>query len=300
MSQARTALAISKAKQEAEDRILQARKDYNAEIARISAANLSGEIDDSRAIQRAKEADRVLQTTISTTTELRDRKISLLSVDEEIVKSQKGMLDIYQQTFSKMGDSIVDFVRTGKLNFKSLVDDMLSQIARLYLNQIFSSLFASALPFLPGTGRAGASWTTSSTGLNVLVGEAQGGVYDSGIRKFGKGGMFTNSIVDQPTMFRFAKGTGLMGEAGPEAIMPLKRDSQGNLGVRGGGSNVEVVVNNYSSERAEAVETTDSRGNRRIEVTVGEMTAGEISRGGSAANRSIRGTFGLTPQLIRR
>jgi phage-related minor tail protein len=94
-----------------------------------------------------------------------------------------------------------------------------------------------------------------------------------------------------------------MGEAGPEAIMPLKRDSNGNLGVRaggGGGGNVDVVVNNYGNEKAETKETVDSRGNRKIEVVIGDMTAGEISRNGSASQRAIRGTFGLQPQLIRR
>jgi hypothetical protein len=83
--------------------------------------------------------------------------------------------------------------------------------------------------------------------------------------------------------------------------MPLKRDNQGNLGVRGGGGgNVEVVVNNYSTAQAEARETTDSRGNRRIEVVVGDMTAGEITRNGSSTQRAMGGTFGLQPQLIRR
>jgi hypothetical protein len=114
--------------------------------------------------------------------------------------------------------------------------------------------------------------------------------------------MFTNSVVDQPTLFKFAKGTGLMGEAGPEAIMPLKRDNNGNLGVRGGGGggNVDVVVNNYSTAQAETKETIDSRGDRKIEVVIGDMTAGEISRNGSASQKAIRGTFGLQPQLIRR
>jgi hypothetical protein len=82
--------------------------------------------------------------------------------------------------------------------------------------------------------------------------------------------------------------------------MPLKRDSSGSLGVQGGGSNVEVVVNNYSGEKAETKETMDSRGNRKIEVVIGEMTAGEISRNGSQSQRAMRGTFGLQPQLIRR
>ncbi|AQU83253.1 MULTISPECIES: tape measure protein [unclassified Halomonas] len=46
--------------------------------------------------------------------------------------------------------------------------------------------------------------------------------------RFAKGGVFTNSVVDEPTSFAM----GLMGEAGPEAIMPLKRHSDGSLGVR--------------------------------------------------------------------
>jgi phage-related minor tail protein len=132
---------------------------------------------------------------------------------------------------------------------------------------------------------------------------AKGGAFDYGIEAFAKGGAFTNQIVDSPTMFKFAKGTGLMGEAGPEAIMPLTRDGSGNLGVRAegnSGGNVEVVVNNYSTAQAETKETTDSRGNRRIEVVIGDMTASELSRNGSASQKAIRGTFGLQPQLIRR
>jgi lambda family phage tail tape measure protein len=139
---------------------------------------------------------------------------------------------------------------------------------------------------------------TSANAFNI---NAKGNVYDTGLQAFAKGGMFTNSVVSSPTLFKFAKGTGLMGEAGPEAIMPLKRDSNGNLGVRaGGGRSVDVVVNNYGSEKAETRETVDSRGNRKIEVIIGDMTAGEIARNGSASQKAIRGTFGLQPQLIRR
>lgn len=246
-------------------------------------------------------------------------------------EDQKGLANIYKNTFSSMSDAIVEFARTGKLNFKSLINDMLAQILRLYMNKMFMNLFSSILPSLPGMGTS--TFSGSSVGFGIpsgvpmakggafsdigLMKYAMGGVFtnrdvkkyamggaftDTDVKKYAKGGTFTNSIVDQPTMFKFAKGTGLMGEAGPEAIMPLKRDSQGNLGVRGGssGGNVEVVVNNYSTEKAEARETVDSRGNRRVEVVVGDMTAGEIARGGSMTNRSIRSTFGLQPQLIRR
>jgi Ca2+-binding EF-hand superfamily protein len=59
-------------------------------------------------------------------------------------------------------------------------------------------------------------------------GYALGGVFSGGVQAFAKGGMFANSIVDDPTYFNM----GLMGEAGPEAIMPLQRGANGVLGVR--------------------------------------------------------------------
>lgn len=131
---------------------------------------------------------------------------------------------------------------------------------------------------------------------------AKGGVFDAGLRTFAKGGMFTNSIVSEPTLFKFARGAGLMGEAGPEAIMPLKRDSNGNLGVRagGGGSKVDVVVNNYSNQQAKTKETVDSRGNRRIEVIVGDMVAGELNRVGSTTQQAMTASYGTSPLLARR
>jgi len=69
---------------------------------------------------------------------------------------------------------------------------------------------------------------------------ANGNVYDqSGFVPFAKGG-----VVDKPTLFPFAKGIGLMGEAGPEAIMPLRRGPSGRLGVEASGGGVgNVVVN---------------------------------------------------------
>jgi len=69
---------------------------------------------------------------------------------------------------------------------------------------------------------------------------ANGNVYDqSGFVPFAKGG-----IVNKPTLFPFAKGIGLMGEAGPEAIMPLRRGPSGRLGVEAAGGGVgNVVVN---------------------------------------------------------
>ncbi|OCP04997.1 hypothetical protein BC374_16350 [Ensifer sp. LC13] len=84
------------------------------------------------------------------------------------------------------------------------------------------------LAALFGGGRS--QWGIASGGGLGLY--ANGGVFGrTGLTAFAKGGAFTNQIVDRPTLFPFAKGTGLMGEAGPEAIMPLRRDATGRLGV---------------------------------------------------------------------
>ncbi|MCB1337046.1 MAG: phage tail tape measure protein [Maritimibacter sp.] len=86
-----------------------------------------------------------------------------------------------------------------------------------------------------------------------LLAQAVGGVMN-GILPFANGGAFTQGrvmpfanggIVSSPTSFPMRGGVGLMGEAGPEAIMPLSRGSDGRLGVRteGGGRPVSVTIN---------------------------------------------------------
>ena len=69
---------------------------------------------------------------------------------------------------------------------------------------------------------------------------ADGNVFDAaGIRRFASGDVFGS-----PTLFRYGGGrTGVMGEAGPEAVMPLKRGPDGKLGVAGGGNSVSIAIN---------------------------------------------------------
>jgi putative glutamine amidotransferase len=73
---------------------------------------------------------------------------------------------------------------------------------------------------------------------------AKGGAFDGGVQKFAKGGAFTNGVFDNPTMFKFANGGkfGVMGEAGPEAVMPLKRGPGGALGVQSLGGGLSVTI----------------------------------------------------------
>lgn len=76
---------------------------------------------------------------------------------------------------------------------------------------------------------------------SIFGGFANGGVFNaSGVTPFANGG-----IVNKPTIFPFANGVGLMGEAGAEAIMPLKRTPSGDLGVQadGGGGMTNITMN---------------------------------------------------------
>ena len=131
--------------------------------------------------------------------------------------------DSVKGAFQGLEDQLVSFVTTGKANFADLANSIIADIARIAIRQ------AIIAPLLKGVG--------GIFGLTF----ANGGVFaQNGIQKFARGG-----IVDKPTIFPFAKGTGLMGEAGPEAIMPLRRGRDGRLGVEaaGGGGGVNVTVN---------------------------------------------------------
>ncbi len=106
--------------------------------------------------------------------------------------------------------------------------------------------------------------------LGSMLPFAKGGVIDSGrVQAFAKGG-----VVDGPVAFPMRGGTGLMGEAGPEAIMPLARGADGRLGIRasgGGAANVTVTMN---------VTTPDVEGFQRSRSQIAADLGRAIQRGG--------------------
>jgi hypothetical protein len=131
-----------------------------------------------------------------------------------------------------------------------------------------------------------------ASGIKGLFSE-DGNVFDQrGFVPFAKGG-----VVSGPTIFPFANGTGLMGEAGPEAIMPLSRGSDGKLGVvaANGNSAPKITINNYSGQEASA--SSDSMGN--IIVEIGRAIAQDITAGGPTY-RAIKSTFGISNRLQQR
>jgi phage-related minor tail protein len=94
----------------------------------------------------------------------------------------------------------------------------------------------------------------SQLGQGKKIRSAYGNVFEENkIVPFARGG-----IVKKPTLFPMANGTGLMGEAGPEAIMPLRRTSSGRLGVEATGGTSNIVVNVDAS--GTQVQGDDTRG----------------------------------------
>jgi tape measure domain-containing protein len=125
---------------------------------------------------------------------------------------------------------------------------------------------------------------------------AHGGAYDEygeAARAFAAGGAFTNQIVTTPTYFAHGGGLGIMGEAGPEAIMPLTRMPNGDLGIQTAGSGANVIVNiiNNSGAEVQQEETENADGTKQIDVIIGGLVNSHIASG--KADRVMAGRYGL-------
>lgn len=135
--------------------------------------------------------------------------------------------------FDGMTDSLTAFATTGKLNFKSFTVSVLSDLAKIATRIALSSALQSIFGAVTSSYTGGSGSTPSGAYDSAAAGvkfNAKGGVYDSPSLSSYSGGVYNS-----PQVFAFAKGAGVFGEAGPEAIMPLTRGPDGSLGVRASG-----------------------------------------------------------------
>lgn len=143
------------------------------------------------------------------------------------------------------------------------LEDALKGLAQSVINTVYG---VAVRPVQNAVGGAVANGINGL--LSGLLPFAAGGAFTQGrVMPFAKGG-----IVSSPTTFPMRGGRGLMGEAGPEAIMPLTRGADGQLGVQasGGGRAVTVVMN---------ISTPDAASFQRSQSQIAAQAARALSRG---------------------
>ena len=207
----------------------------------------------------------------------------LPSLTEDQSKKAQSILDKYAEsvrdvnsqiansfvnTFKKLEDSLVEFVQTGTLNFKKLAKSIINDITRIFIrSQIIAPLLGGFKNIFGGSKNPVSKLSDTFSSSSPITGNfnpfstgnfveyAKGGVLaNNKIVPYAKGG-----LIERPTIFPLAAGAALAGEAGVEAIMPLRRGRGGRLGVEASGGNIgNIVVNVDASGTAVQGNSEDS------------------------------------------
>ncbi|HFF7133792.1 TPA: phage tail tape measure protein [Salmonella enterica] len=158
--------------------------------------------------------------------------------------------DLVNNAMTGLVGNISDALSGNKVDWEDWASSVLQSMQKIILNAMLVDSLRSA----SNSGFFSSIGGMFGAGAGAVTGSTPSGAYNSaasGIKLNAKGGAYaseslsaySNSIVSTPTYFAFAKGAGLMGEAGPEAIMPLTRSADGSLGVRMVGSQPAATGN---------------------------------------------------------
>ena len=191
---------------------------------------------------------------------------------------------VFASAFEKMDQAVLTFATTGKFNFSdfatSVLKDMATMAAKTAASSALSSLFGLASSALSAWWSGGAP-TTTQVGPYTNTFNPQ--MSTNGLTPYGsplgfaKGGAFTNSVATGPALAPMA----LFGEAGPEAIMPLSRGSDGSLGVRalGGGQSGSTSSNQVVIQQTINVADGQGSGGDTNAQNVARAYAGSARQG---------------------
>lgn len=188
---------------------------------------------------------------------------------KEIIETEKLMASFADGA----ADAFIAFAEGAEDSFSEFAKSFLRQIAKMIIQQ---QILNALQNFFPSLMSSGAAPVTPSANGNAFMG--------GNVIPFAKGG-----VVSKPTIFPMANGVGLMGEAGPEAVLPLKRGKNGKLGVESSGGGVVVnIINNSDSEISQHV----SDDGMRIDIIIESVMQGAIA--GGKFDRTFNSNFGLS------
>ena len=254
---------------------------YNAAIA-------AGESDMqaiAEATQKAALATQLYSADASHLVTIRD---AISELNKEALNITPGTLfkNAWTSAFDAVGNAAEQFFMGQSVGWRQMAAQILAHIAAMIIQMLVMKAVMAALNFFgfaQGGVPGGVDAPTTMAANGMIVPNAVGNAY-------------TNSIVDSPTLFKFANGSkmGVMGEAGPEAIVPLSRMRDGKLGVQmsgGGGApstNVSVhapIVVNYQGSGnkdvdATAIDKMTAMMGAAVEGKINEVLARHLKQGG--------------------
>jgi lambda family phage tail tape measure protein len=201
--------------------------------------------------------------------------------------------DAATKSMQGIEDAAVNMLMGVKTSTTDVVNSIIADFARLAMQQSITQPLAgglsSALDWLFNGGSAGASALTNVTsGLGIA--SAKGNVFNGGLDRY------VNTVRNTPTYFDasgyrpFALG-GVFAEAGPEAIMPLSRDSSGRLGVRASGApNISVNIHESPGKGGQVEQSQGQDGSFTLDIFFDQIDtrlAANIAQGRGATARVL-------------
>jgi lambda family phage tail tape measure protein len=227
--------------------------------------------------------------------DLEKGKISLIEYDSQLVKISEKFLPgsalrvgaqdylnsigtlskqiagLVTGTFSKLEDALVEFTKNGKFSFRDFAQAVLDDLNRIIIRSLIIRPLAEGI--LTSIPSAAAS-ASAGRGPGTYSQFAMGGVFDS------------------PTPFTYGRGKlGVLGEAGPEAILPLRKSPDGSLGVSAASSPVYVNITNQTGGEVTQTESTGPNGEKILDILISNKVKEGIASG--QFDRTFQSAYGL-------
>lgn len=204
---------------------------------------------------------------------------------------------------SSLEENVFNVMKLKLTNFKdffiNICNDLINTWYRMIAKMVTQAAMNQLTSFMVS---AISSYDIASLGgntavMNMMNPQKYGGIWNQGIQKFGSGAVFHS-----PKIFPMASGgIGMLGEEGPEAVMPLTRLANGNLGVQSTGGNTNVIVNVIDNNNS-TVSTNQkyTQNGLEIDVLIDKAVAKKLSQKGSSSSKVLQNQYGARERLINR